>query len=249
MKKITANTISYGIVGNGKMSRHFSRYLSLLKIPHKIWHRKLKTSIDKRLNGCDVVVVLINDSEIESFIKTTLFLKDKTIVHFSGSLDTPLAIGFHPLGAFGKSQIPLEEYKKVVFVTDSDPKTLKKLFPKLKNECYQIPKRLKPYYHALCVISGNFPILLWQKTLSEFENKLRLPPSIFKGYLNIVSKNFLKNPKQSLTGPIERKDFKTIAKNIESLKNSELKSVYEQFTRIFCPDYFTKGKIYECNRF
>src|SRR5690606_28613835 len=102
--QMTAQNISdseknprYLIIGNGRVARHFEHYFTLLRIPTQSWSRKQNTieELQELYFSADITLVLISDSQIEEFISAHPFLQSKPIVHFSGSLSTPLAFGAH----------------------------------------------------------------------------------------------------------------------------------------------------------
>ncbi len=83
------------------------------------------------------------------------------------------------------------------------------VFPALPNPRITIEPSIKPYYHALCVLSGNFTTLVWQKTFREFEVRLGIPPDFALLYLRSIVRNLNQFPGDALTGPIIRKETKS----------------------------------------
>jgi 2-dehydropantoate 2-reductase len=225
---------TYLIVGAGKVARHFCRYFKLLKIPCLHWARR--NGVASRLPRCHTgpaalrsllkqashVLLLIDDAAIESFVRRhRSAFKSKTLIHFSGSLVTKFAYGAHPLMTFGDRLYTLKEYQSLVFVLDDAAPPLRQLFPKLKNKSFVIPQALKPFYHALCVLSGNFTVLLWQKFFLELERKLQITQGAAKPYLRQICANLLRyaggKAESVLTGPLARKDWRTVAANLRAL--------------------------------
>jgi len=89
---------AYGIVGSGKAAKHIKYYFQCLNILIKSWARTENIKAPSEvLADCDTILLLINDSEIESFIAQNPFLKEKEVVHFSGSLVVPGIQSTHPL--------------------------------------------------------------------------------------------------------------------------------------------------------
>ena len=88
-------------------------------------------------------------------------------------------------------------------------------------------------YHALCVLSGNFSVILWQKAKKDFEEKLNLPWQVLLPYLKQTFKNIETDIDKSLTGPLERGDTETILNNIKSLDEKEWKEVYRAFEKTY----------------
>jgi predicted short-subunit dehydrogenase-like oxidoreductase (DUF2520 family) len=233
--------IVYGIVGDGRLARHFAHYFNFLKIPYRQWSRSLQseqgTTAHAALQDCQTILVMISDSAIEPWIENFCSvaggsgsqISGKKFVHFSGALVTPLATGVHPLMTFGKSFYELAQYEAIPFVCEKAGPGFKEIFPKLGNPHYAIEASEKPFYHALCVMSGNFTVLLWQKMFADLEKKLGIPAKAAVPYLEQVARNLRTDSAHALTGPLARGDKKTIQKNLESLENDPFKKVYEAF--------------------
>src|SRR4051794_15122311 len=109
--------ITYGLVGSGRMAQHFGEYLRLLALPFQQGSRQRPAP----LGGVDVILLLVKDSAIESVARDILgdpLLRSKPMIHFSGSLRTPLAQGFHPLLTFGDALYGLDDYRSMHFVCE-----------------------------------------------------------------------------------------------------------------------------------
>jgi predicted short-subunit dehydrogenase-like oxidoreductase (DUF2520 family) len=151
------------------------------------------------------------------------------IIHFSGASSFSGLIDAHPLVSFGPQLFSLEFYKKINFVLSDG--LLCDFIPELPNHSFQIQKSDKPFYHALCVLSGNFTTMLWQKMFAGL-NDLNLPIDIAYPYLGSIVENLKNNPEAALTGPLARKDFGTIRKNLESLQNDPYQKIYRAFQQV-----------------
>ena len=221
----------YGLVGRGRLAKHLSHYLELLNLPYVTWSRSSKSDICKTFKDCSHILLPITDCEIEPFIKVHQeFLSNKLCIHFSGALFTPLAIGTHPLMTFTQKLYNEEFYKKIHFVIDSRH-PFKEILCGFPNSHSTISPSQKAKYHALCVMSGNFSVLLWQtffKEMKEFEiSKSQILPYLHQTFANIAH---LEN---SLTGPLERKDYQTIKTNLKALKDdSTLYNIYRSFMKL-----------------
>src|SRR6185312_13125404 len=196
----------YLIVGSGRTARHFAEYCRLLQQPFLTWSRQqdLTSELQQKTSLCSHIFLLISDSAIADFVQAHPFLKEKTLLHFSGALEIPGVVSAHPLMTFGPTLYTLSEYQKIPFVlTTSQP--FSEILPGLPNRSFKIAVEEKAYYHALCVMSGNFTTLLWQK-MREGLTDLGLPSEIANPYLEQVTKNILASPKLALTGPLARHD-------------------------------------------
>ncbi len=244
MRQVPNNgKITYLIVGNGKVSRHFQFYFQSLNIPFSVWTRGSSESFDKIAQQIEKILVLIKDDEIERFISENKkgSLKNKIFIHFSGILTSSTAESVHPLMTFGENLYDPETYSKITFITEAGRKSFREIFPELPNFSFQISKEQKALYHAYCVMSGNFTTILWQ-SFFDYLKGLNIPKESAYLYLNKITENILTsgNP---LTGPLERRDIKTITKHIEALEDQPIKNIYLSFIEFY--DSKLKEKIFE----
>src|SRR5665213_590075 len=92
----------YLIIGNGRMARHMAFYLDHLGLAYRRFARATHdfSELPTLLEQTTHVLILLRDDAIEDFITEHLATCPQTRVHFSGSLNTPLAFGAHPLMTF-----------------------------------------------------------------------------------------------------------------------------------------------------
>jgi len=221
---------SYGIAGNGRASKHLQAYFRLLKVPYKLWHRLSGLRPEAALGGCSVVFVLLKDEAIAPFIAANPFLKDKTLIHFSGSLDVEGASAMHPFMPLCESPLSLAEYRRLPFALDTGV-SLKKLVPEFSNPVFRIKKGEKKLYHALCALGANLPVMLWQKTMAGLNKKFGIPRAQIERYFQASLDNFKKDPAGALSGPIARRDKATIASDIKALKGDAFAGIYSAFVK------------------
>ncbi len=226
----------YLIIGSGRTARHFSHYFQLLGLSFDLWNRhepwlRLEMCLEKASH----VLILLPDSAIESFFKENLQnFKDKTFVHFSGALEIAGVASAHPLMTFTNEMYPESTYPQIPFVTTSKI-PFEEILPGLPNPSYPIRPEDKPYYHALCVMSGNFTTLLWQK-MSEGLKSLGLPAEIQEPYRQRIFQNLQSNVSEALTGPLARKDLKTVLANDRALTHDPYQKIYRAFTEVHFPE-------------
>lgn len=220
------------IVGNGRMAKHFRRYLTLKRIPHLAWNRKRHSlaDLDKKLAQASRVLLLIKDSAIGDFRDRHLKNFKKPVIAFSGALAVRGVESFHPLMTFGPKLYPLSFYEKIHFAAPSKA-AFRRAFPALRNPVFKLKAADKAFYHALCVMSGNFPHILWAECLDAFQ-KLGVPAEALGIYLQKNLDNFRAAPGKSLTGPLARNDKPTMRKNIAALP-ARLKPLYKAFVRFY----------------
>ncbi len=225
---------TYLLIGNGRVSRHFQRYFSLLGLSFEVWSREqpqstLLTSIEQATH----ILILIPDAAIEPFITENLIGVNKSLIHFSGSLVSELAYGAHPLMTFSQDLYELEQYQQIPFVLDHNTPEFSEILPGLPNVSQRLDTALKAKYHAFCVMSGNFTCLLWQKFFNTLEAEFNLSPNIAYPYLKQQMQNLITNSNTALTGPLVRGDTKTIEKNLKALESDPFQAVYKSFVECF----------------
>ncbi|MBU2575392.1 MAG: DUF2520 domain-containing protein [Elusimicrobia bacterium] len=233
MKHIVPARTPYGIVGGGKASKHLQAYFKLLKVPYLVWRRDSGQNPAAALKNCKIVFLLINDSGIEPFINKNPFLKTKILVHFSGSLHSRRAIGMHPFMPLAGRGLSLDRYRRIPFALEPGSFPLKKLVPEFKNPVFRIRKEQKPLYHALCVLGANLPAILWQKTLKDLNGKFGIPQKHIRAYFRAALDNFDAAPSAGLSGPLERKDLKTVGANLKALRGDPFREVYAAFAGLY----------------
>ncbi len=245
MRQVPAKNTQYSylIVGDGRLSKHFQHFFFLKNISYKGWTRSSEDSFQSIGQFTQSVLVLIKDDEIQNFIDNNhkKLANDKTWIHCSGMLSTPLAESAHPLMTFTEELYSLKKYESITFITEKGRKSFKELFPELKNPNYEIEPSQKTLYHAFCVLSGNFTTMIWQFFFDYLKSK-DIPESAAYLYLTTITDN-LKNNLAPLTGPIQRNDKNTIQKHLESLNDHPVKNIYISFLEAY--DKMIKEKIIE----
>ena len=225
-------TTPFGIVGDGRVARHFHHYFDLLGIPVRSWSRRQPAlSPPDALAPCHTVLVLIRDDAIVPFVEAWPDLRSKRLVHFGGSLVTPVAEAAHPLMTFGPDLYDRAAYCAIPFVLDEGRTPFADLLPGLPNPSFTIPAAQRPYYHALCVMAGNFSTLLWQKLMDELEQRFGIPAGAAHPYLSRVAANVMADAGRALTGPLSRGDAQAIAANLKALEGDPFHAVYSAFVR------------------
>lgn len=224
---------TYGIVGKGRLAGHLIHYFRLKNIQVSQWYRGMSRTIEQALTHAEIVLILIKDDEIEPFIKKNLWLKKKILIHCSGSLVTKLAQGMHPHFNFTDRLYTEDKYEKIPFVVEKGVHSFREIFPDLSNPSYEIPKKQRALYHALSVMTGNFPTILWQAASKIYSKKLKLPETFFVPYIQNCIDQFQEDPQNALTGPLVRGDKKTIQKNIKALQGTNLDVIYKTFVKQF----------------
>ena len=235
MRQVPAhNATPLGIVGSGRVARHFHHYFTLLGLPVCAWSRRGGTlSPPDALASCRTVLLLIRDAAIVPFVDAWPPLQEKRLVHCSGSLVTPLAEVAHPLMTFGPELYDVTEYQAIPFVLDTGGTPFSELLPGLPNPTFAIPVAERPYYHALCVMAGNFSTILWVRLFDELQRRFGIPASAAHPYLARVAANVMADAGRALTGPLARGDAQAIAANLTALEEDPFHEIYSAFAKVY----------------
>ena len=225
------NNTPCAIIGDGRMALHFTRYLELCEIPYRQWSRRTNSHLDpvEYLKGTRAVFLLIRDDAIAGFVEDHPGLKEMNPIHFSGSLYMEDIPSIHPLMTFSKEMYSLEKYQSIPFIHESGKVSLSEILPELPNRSQPMDFGKKSLYHSLCVLSGNFTTMLWQKVFSDFQDKLELDSELLIPYMEQTFENLKTNWVDALTGPLARKDKATIERNMDALEGDLYREVYRSF--------------------
>jgi len=223
----------YLLIGNGRLAKHFNHYLNLLSIPHLRWWRGSDLELQSLIRKSEKIMVLISDDAIESFIEQHKSnTENPRWIHCSGSLETPLADGAHPLMTFGETLYDVFTYQSIPFMTVRGRRSFQELFPGLINPHSIISSEKKALYHAWTSMAGNFTSMLWSEYFQRLEKDFGLNSQLAGPYLNQIFKN-IKNSRTPLTGPLSRGDKQTINAHLESLSNDSFKDIYSAFSEAY----------------
>ena len=220
------STPTYGLIGRGRVATHLARYLELESERVTLWHRGCSSRPADVLSDAGTVLLAISDDALEPFIADHPDLQNRRLVHFSGSLTITGVRGLHPLMTFGPEAYELETYRSIPFVEETGTGGFREIFPRLVNPVWSIDPELKPLYHALCVLAGNFTTVLWLKAMKDFEDRLGLPREVLRPYLEQTAANTLDQGRAALTGSLARGERGTIERDLGSLDGDPYRGVY-----------------------
>lgn len=219
------------LIGNGRLARHLAHWLALEGIEHRRWSRaEARVSgltLSAAASDASMSLLAVSDGAIAGLVaELRAEHPRKPVFHFSGALSLAGAAALHPLMTFGPELYPLETYRAISFVCDPgrSPRELG-----LPNSAYDLDPAARPYYHALCVMAGNFPQILWRRAWEALPAELGVPPQALAPFLRQSLENFLAHPAAALTGPLARGDRSTIEANLQSLAGTPLAGVYQSF--------------------
>jgi len=224
---------TYGLIGRGRVATHMARYLELEAQPFVTWHREMLSPPETVLASADTILLAISDDAIQPFIEDHPELRQKRIVHFSGSLVVDGADGLHPLTTFGPELYDLATYRSIPYIEELRGVSFREIFPRLNNPSWPLDPNHKALYHALCVLAGNFTTLLWSKAFDDFEQRLGLPREALQPFLTQTIKNTSTAGRTALTGPLARGDIETVTRDLRALEGDPYALVYRAFAEIF----------------
>ena len=218
------------IIGRGRLARHLTHYFSLLQFSYRVWHRGMSIQLlQQHLHESTHVLLAIRDDAIDAFYQDHLQHIHIIPVHFSGSTVNKVIYGAHPLMTFHDKLYDLARYQSIPFIVDDHAPDFSSLLPGLPNIHVRLSSEKKAKYHALCVLSGNFSCILWQKLFDTFSNEFNIPSSFAHPYLMQQIQNLLLHPQSALTGPLVRQDHSTIENNLKALEGDPFQLIYKSF--------------------
>ena len=222
-------SIKYAIIGNGRLASHLCEYFTLMGINFMQWYRSGDSpfALD---DDVTYVLMAIKDSAISTFAEQNqAILANRVLIHFSGCNSFDGINGVHPLCNFPNFLYDLKTYQRIPFFVESESLSFADLFPQLENKNFVIPKAQKSYYHALCVIGNNLSTMMWQKFLTDMEEKFKVDPQYLMVYVEQTLKSIATDYKNALTGPFSRGDSQTLAKNLASLEGDPYYEIFKSF--------------------
>ncbi|KAA9132048.1 DUF2520 domain-containing protein [Marinihelvus fidelis] len=235
--------IHYAVLGDGRLARHLRRYFDLLGIRHTGWARR-RASLANTARHADAgarlrqalepathVLLPVSDDAIAGLLRQYPFLHQHTLVHCSGALSLPGVAGAHPLMTFNDGEYTLDQYRRIPFLVE-EGQAFDTLLPGLPNPHHVLPVEQKALYHALCVVAGNFPQLLWSAAAERMKGDLGLSADLLGPYLQQSLDNWLAAPDAALTGPLDRGDEGTLQRHRAVLAGDPLADIYGAFERL-----------------
>jgi hypothetical protein len=227
----------YCILGGGAVATHFAHYFSLQGISFWQWKRsrELTSEFFQELQNTTHLLILVSDSAIAQVLDNLPSIDGQHRLHFSGVVTVPGGQSAHPLMGFGKELYSLQEYQNIPFILrieESEDKQ-SELLEGLPNPRLLIPKAKASLYHALCVMTGNFPMILWNEVFKISKNELGLPAQVFTPFLERVFQNTMIDVSANLSGPLVRGDWKTVDQNVQALEGQAIQKIYLAFCDLY----------------
>lgn len=232
------------IFGNGRVGASFAAYLSQLGHNVEVVIRPEiaadRPSVSGKVRGADVIAAAIPDDRLPGWAEEWRSdLAGRKAIHFSGAVLIDGVTSYHPLFSFPASPLPSEVMSRISIAREKGTPAFATLFPGAENPEIEISAADRPYYHALAVLSGNFAAYLWNETAKGLAERFGLAPeNILAPYLEGVVDRFREAPFGSMTGPVARRDHRTVEANLSALERDPgLKRLYLAFLESAWPGW------------
>ncbi len=201
---------------------------------------KITSSIENLDSEIEVILICLPDSIIFETLEKIEKLKFKnlTILCFSGALIPNQNLSFnygfcHPVNSFPQKSNSHSDLKGLFWNSLGDSKfkeTSRTLIQELDGKTFALKNETKkPLYHASCVIASNLLTSLLATAEEGISGTLTEPEKsklILKKLVEQSVQNFFETENQnSLSGPVKRKDFLTVEKNLTALLNDFPKGI------------------------
>lgn len=247
------------ILGGGNVAYHLTNALlqnSAVNVV-QVYNRSLekisifknRTSITNNLSelkNADIYILAVSDNVI-SELSSTLNLKNKLVVHTSGSMAIDELKSVSNKGVFYLLQTFSKE-RKIDFSTvpicieaqtDEDLRLLETLAKSISKNCYRINSNQRKSLHVAAVFVNNFVNHLYHIG-HEICEQNKVPFEILLPLiLETANKITTLPPLEAQTGPAKRNDSKTIKKHIAML-NKNQQEIYTLLTKSIYNTYGEK---------
>ncbi len=248
---------SFTIVGAGKVGTTIALLLNkklkfdyfidrLVNQEYENLTNKKITTINPIINS-DLIFITVPDNYIKSVAQELKIEGDPLIIHFSGALPASEIsldydkLSLHPMMSIAYPKIAAQDFKNHFITLQGEKRAIDRFKPfiSLFSDNYLfVTEEEKIKYHLAAVFSNNFSTiltsiatkLLQNDNISQEKALEIVLPLLNDSFKNL---NYQKDLKNSLTGPLVRKDSKTIEKHLSILKDNDAKDIYSSFKNYF----------------
>lgn len=203
----------------------------------------------KQLKHADIYLIATPDDRIEFIaqqITSQSILKPGDVVfHCSGLLSSEClssvaslgcyVASLHPVLSFSELMLDIKNFSGTYCAFEGNVEALERLFPLLnaiEAKIFSIEKKDKPLYHTASIMASNYLITL-SAMAKDCYSKAGLNDALAENLtLGLMSQALGKvkrlEPKEALTGPLQRADIETLNKHLSALKSfPELEYIYK----------------------
>jgi len=217
----------------------YSKTLSSAKKLAAVLKTPSTNNIKKIDVNADVYIIAVKDDTIEEIAKK-LCLKDKIVIHTSGSIDSSVLKKvstnygvLYPLQTFsGGSKLKLNTPFCIEASNEKVKKQLASIVNDLSGKAYYLNSAQRAKLHLAAVFANNFTNHLFA-VANDITEKAHIPFDIlFPLIEETVNKLKVQKPLLSQTGPAIRNDRRTLKKHSKLLKvNKQYLKLYELLTQ------------------
>ena len=203
-----------------------------------------KTSLLTEIKEADIYMITVPDDAIVTFSER-LLIKGKLVVHTSGSVAMKALSNknrkgvFYPLQSFSKnSEVDFSEIPICIEAdNDFDLDQLKQLGDSISKNVLTVSSEKREKIHLSAVIVNNFVNYLYQ-VANDLMQEQSLSFDLLKPLImETANKINHLSPAEAQTGPAKRNDKKTIEKQLNLLKESPYKDIYQDLTNSILKKY------------
>ncbi len=225
---------TYAIIGDGRLARHMTHYLSLLGVSYRQWSRRTHKDdeLAPLLSQSTHVLVLLSDTVIVDWVNAHHAKNSEAVwVHCSAVVNSSLAFFAHPLFSFPDSLYSLEWYQRIPFFVSSKAPKWEFLLPGLSNPHHSLQEKDRALYHAYCVLANNMTVCTWQHVFSQMKERLGIDSHYLQPYLDGTFEQLKTQWQTALTGPMVRGDWETCQTDVKALSGDSFQGVLESIMK------------------
>lgn len=236
--------IRIAVFGRGRVGSTFAAYAAALghEVETIAKPAALARTADARgiVQRADLVAAAIPDDALDQW--RTDWAGDtgeRRAIHFSGARVVKGMTGYHPLYSFPRAALEPVAMGSIAIAREEGAPPFADMVPGATNPEFVIKAADRALYHALAVVSGNFAAHLWNATAEAFARRFHIAPeTVLSPYFASLVDRFAEAPLDSLTGPVARRDARTVELNLDALREDpQLQSLYRAFLASAWPEF------------
>jgi hypothetical protein len=207
------------IIGYGRLGRTLASLLQLRGENPVILRSTDSDRLENITANSERVLICVPDSNISEILARKN--GEGLWIHFSATISDPRAHRVHPMRSFDGSILSEIEFAEIPFALETNSPPLSRLLPGFRNPSFELSSEEFQKYHALCVLSASFPVLIWSLIETEMQ-RIGIKPEHLRNYAAAVGRNYAASGPEALTGPWVRNDEVTTERNESALAYSPL---------------------------
>ncbi len=236
--------IRIALFGRGRLGSSFAAYAVALghAVETIAKPAALARPVDARqtVERADLVAAAIPDDALEPWRQDWKGdIGARPAIHFSGARVIEGVCGYHPLYSFPRISLDPAVMAGVAIAREEGAPPFADILPGATNPEFVIKAADRALYHALAVVSGNFAAHLWNASAEAFARQFEIAPgTVLAPYFASLVDRFAEAPLNSLTGPVARRDIRTVELNLDALsEDAQLQALYRAFLASAWPEF------------